>query len=77
MPTSTANQHMGGNTPSELYFIMTNPAPGNGFSDYNTAAGTVSNCTQYLTLSGIKVFNHITRYVCWNCISWLGYITLL
>ena len=38
MPTSTANQHMGGNTPSELYFIMTNVGQySNGFSDYNTA----------------------------------------
>jgi len=52
MPTSTANQHMGGNTPSELYFIMTNPAPGNGFSDYNTVAGTVSNCTAIPYTSG-------------------------
>ena len=45
MPSSPASQHLGGNTPSELYFIMTNGAPGNGFSDYNTASGTVSACT--------------------------------
>ena len=52
MPSSNASQHMGGNTPSELYFIMTNGAPGNGFSDYNTAAGTVSNCTAIPYTSG-------------------------
>ena len=52
MPSSNASQHLGGNTPSELYFIMTNGAPGNGFSDYNTAAGTVSNCTAIPYTSG-------------------------
>ena len=48
--TSAGNQHMGGNTPSELYFIMTNNN-GNGFSDYNTV-GTVSNCTAIPYTSG-------------------------
>ena len=52
MPSSPASQHLGGNTPSELYFIMTNGAPGNGFADYNTAAGAVSACTAIPYTSG-------------------------
>ena len=74
MPTSTANQHMGGNTPSELYFIMTNPFM---VMDFLIIIFYRWYCiklySQNMILGETRFSITSRRYVCWNCISWLGW----